>query len=78
MPQMSEMPPLVARLHLGIDDEHFLAHIMPFFMFSRMLPRSATSYSLFQCGPTSGQRAIYGPPQRCQWPADAFRKNIQI
>ena len=44
-------------------------------MLSGILPRSATSYNLFQCGPTTGQPAVYGPPQRYQWPADAFRKN---
>ena len=49
-----------------------------FLMFSGILPRSATSYSLFQCGPTTGQRVVCGPPQRYRWPADALRKNIQI
>jgi len=33
---------------------------------------------LVQCGPTTGPRDACGPPQRYQWPAEAFRKNIQI
>ena len=49
-----------------------------FLMFSGILSRSATSYSLFQCGPTTGQRTVYGPTQQYHWAADAFRKNIQI
>ena len=31
-----------------------------------------------QCSPTTGPRAVCGPPQRFQWPAEAFRKNLQI
>jgi len=33
---------------------------------------------LKQCGPTTGPRAAYGPPQCFQWPSEAFRKNLQI
>jgi len=28
----------------------------------------------YQCDPTAGPRAARGPPQRLQWPAEAFRK----
>ena len=31
-----------------------------------------------QCGPTTGPRAACGPPQRFQWLAEVFRKNLQI
>jgi len=34
-------------------------------MFSGMFSRSATSYSLIQCGPTTGPRA-------CMWPTTAL------
>jgi len=33
---------------------------------------------LLQCGPTTCPRAACGPPQRFQWPGEAFRKNLQI
>jgi len=31
-----------------------------------------------QYGPTTRPRALCGPPQRFPWPAEAFRKNLQI
>ena len=31
-----------------------------------------------RCGPTTGPRAACVPPQRFQWPAEAFRKNLQM
>jgi len=31
-----------------------------------------------QRGPTTGRRAACDPPRRFQWPAEAFRKNLQI
>jgi len=34
--------------------------------------------NLKQCGPTTGLRAACDPPQHFQWPAEAFRKNLQI
>ena len=39
---------------------------------------SYIAHCLFQCGPTTGSWAACGPPQRFQWPVDAFRKNLQI
>jgi len=33
---------------------------------------------LDQCGPTTAPRAACGTPQRFLWPAEAFRKNLQI
>jgi len=33
---------------------------------------------LMQCSPTTGPRAACCPPQRFRWPAEAFRKNLQI
>jgi len=33
---------------------------------------------LRQCGPTTDPRATCGPPQRFQWPAEAFRKNFKF
>jgi len=65
-------------LHIGIVDEHFLAHIMPFFDVQWDTFKKCHSCSLFLCGPATGQRAVFGPLQRYQWPADAFRKNIRI
>jgi len=35
-------------------------------------------YRLGQRRAISGPRATCGPPQSFQWPAEAFRKNIQI
>jgi len=35
-------------------------------------------YHLAQGWAISGPRATCGPPQRFQWPAKAFRKNLQI
>jgi len=34
--------------------------------------------NLVQCGPPTGPRATCGPPQCFQWPAEAFRKNLNI
>jgi len=51
---------------------------MPFLMFSGIFSKSATSYNLVHCGPNAGRQAACGPPQRYQWPTEAFRKNLQI
>jgi len=32
-------------------------------------------YGVKQCGPTTGPRAACCPPQRFQWPTEAFRKS---
>jgi len=37
-----------------------------------------TNIILTQGRPTTGPRATCDPPQRFQWPAEDFRKNIQI
>jgi len=34
-------------------------------------------FPLCRCGPTTGPGAACGPPQRFQWPAEAFPKNLQ-
>jgi len=47
-------------------------------IFIGIFSKNATSYSPIQCSPTTGPRATYGPPQRYQWSADTFRKNLQI
>ena len=35
------------------------------------------TFSLGQCGPTTGLRAACGPIQRFQWPAETFRKILK-
>jgi len=35
-------------------------------------------YTVKECVLTTGPRAVCGPPQRFQWPAEAFRKNLLI
>jgi len=51
---------------------------MPFFNVQGDISRNATSYNLLQWGLTTGARATCGPPQRFQWPAEAFKKNLHI
>jgi len=42
---------------------------------NNLLPNA---HCLGQCGPTTGSRAACVPPQRFVWPAETFRKNLQI
>ena len=42
------------------------------------LQKYANADDLVWCDPTAGPRGACGPPQRCQWPAEAFRKSLQI
>jgi len=36
------------------------------------------TYTISQCGPTTGSRATCGPSQCFQCPTEAFRKNLKI